>query len=212
MGTIERRLRERKNRIEEIIASAKHIFRLKGFASTSMHDIATNSELSRRTLYLYFKSKDELAVAVAATGLEKLAADVDSVEREGGDAFTRLNFILGLYLELYHKDPSAFLMILGFNESVREIGIKHELTKRCYQAIGRICDAVAKLLTEGSADGSVRKFPAPNLTATTLITLIHGMLHTAVTNGDIIQGATAIESSALLDEAFELVTHYIEPN
>ena len=54
MGIIERKIRDRQKRTKEIIDGAKSIFITKGFNKATMNDIANMSDLSRRTLYLYF--------------------------------------------------------------------------------------------------------------------------------------------------------------
>ena len=64
MGIMERKLREKEQRIQEILNAARILFINKGYSSTTMLDIAQESELSRRTIYLYFKSKEEISYHV----------------------------------------------------------------------------------------------------------------------------------------------------
>ncbi len=52
---------ERKN---QIINAAEQVFTEKGFYQARMDDIAGKTGLSKGTLYLYFKSKDDLIVAI----------------------------------------------------------------------------------------------------------------------------------------------------
>ncbi len=65
MGITERKEREKQRRKEDIINSAEGVFFSKGFESATMDDIAEKVELSKGTLYLYFKSKEDLHLAVA---------------------------------------------------------------------------------------------------------------------------------------------------
>lgn len=48
----------------QIIKAAEDVFTNKGFDDASMNDIAEETGLSKGTLYLYFKSKDDLIVAI----------------------------------------------------------------------------------------------------------------------------------------------------
>jgi AcrR family transcriptional regulator len=48
----------------QILSAAEDVFSRKGFDNARMDDIAEETGLSKGTLYLYFKSKDELIVAI----------------------------------------------------------------------------------------------------------------------------------------------------
>lgn len=58
---------------EKFIEAARQLFAKKGVENTTMNDIATASGKGRRTLYTYFKSKEELYWAVAETELDILS-------------------------------------------------------------------------------------------------------------------------------------------
>jgi len=51
-------------RKSQIINAAEDVFTKKGFADARMDDIAEETGLSKGTLYLYFKSKDALIIAI----------------------------------------------------------------------------------------------------------------------------------------------------
>ena len=67
MGVTARREREKLHRRNSILEAARHLFFEKGYRAT-MDEIAERAELSKGTLYLYFKSKDELYVSVIVEG------------------------------------------------------------------------------------------------------------------------------------------------
>src|SRR5574338_418096 len=48
----------------QIINAAESVFTEKGFDQARMDDIAEETGLSKGTLYLYFKSKDDLIIAI----------------------------------------------------------------------------------------------------------------------------------------------------
>ena len=50
-------------REEQILQAAEEIFIQKGFGNARMEDIANETGLSKGTIYLYFKSKDDLIIA-----------------------------------------------------------------------------------------------------------------------------------------------------
>lgn len=62
-----------------IIDVARQLFAMKGLDNTTMNDIAVASGKGRRTLYTYFKSKDEVYYAVIESELERLTERMDEV-------------------------------------------------------------------------------------------------------------------------------------
>ena len=62
MGIAERKERERQQRREEIIKAAEEIFFSRGTESATMDEVAERAELSKGTLYLYFKSKEDFGL------------------------------------------------------------------------------------------------------------------------------------------------------
>jgi AcrR family transcriptional regulator len=79
MGIAERRERERAMRQRLIQDAATELFMKKGFFSVKMEDIAEKAELSIATIYLYFKSKDELYASLNAISLQYLHDEVKKV-------------------------------------------------------------------------------------------------------------------------------------
>lgn len=57
---------------ETLVDVARQLFARMGVDNTTMNDIAQASHKGRRTLYTYFKSKDDIFAAVIETELDKL--------------------------------------------------------------------------------------------------------------------------------------------
>ncbi len=72
MGIFERKIKEKKLRKAAIINAAEKTFFSYGIKNTTMEEIAEEAELSKGTLYLYFKNKEDLLLEIAVKGLEKL--------------------------------------------------------------------------------------------------------------------------------------------
>lgn len=62
-----------------LVDIARQLFAKKGLENTTMNDIATSSGKGRRTLYTYFKSKEEIYYAVIESELERLSDKLDEV-------------------------------------------------------------------------------------------------------------------------------------
>ena len=80
--------RRKEARPDEILAAALASFAERGFAATRLEDVAARAGISKGTLYLYFKSKEELFEAVVRARLlpnlervEALAATFEGPSR-----------------------------------------------------------------------------------------------------------------------------------
>ncbi len=67
---ISRKQRETNLRKQNIIEAAEKLFLANGYDDTTMNQIATESEFSKGTLYNYFKSKDDLYLAIGTKAYE----------------------------------------------------------------------------------------------------------------------------------------------
>ena len=64
---------------QKLVDVARQLFAKNGFENTTMNDIAISSGKGRRTLYTYFKSKEEVYYAVIESELERLSDKLDVV-------------------------------------------------------------------------------------------------------------------------------------
>lgn len=92
MVKVSRRQRERERHRREILAAALNLFSRKGFADTTMAEIAAHAEFAVGTLYRFFEDKEALYRALiidtvrefaqtAITALETPGTEIDKLER-----------------------------------------------------------------------------------------------------------------------------------
>jgi AcrR family transcriptional regulator len=85
----------------KLVDVARQLFAKKGLEDTTMNDIAQASDRGRRTLYTYFKSKEDIYYAVIETELDRLIYKMHEVSQREMPAdrklleliFTHLNMI-----------------------------------------------------------------------------------------------------------------------
>ena len=113
------------DRRDAIVAIAQKTFIANGYAGTSMSEIAARLGGSKGTLYSYFKSKEELFVAVVGRKCAQIEALMkDAVIKSGGDLKATLTDFGEHFLELVLSDDSIATFRLAIAESDRfpEIG------------------------------------------------------------------------------------------
>ena len=64
---------------QKLVDVARQLFAKNGLENTTMNDIALASDKGRRTLYTYFKSKEDIYYAVIESELERLSDQLDEV-------------------------------------------------------------------------------------------------------------------------------------
>ncbi len=66
----------------KLVDVARRLFAKKGVDDTTMNDIAVASKKGRRTLYTYFKSKEDIYMAVVESELEMLSDAMEQVAKK----------------------------------------------------------------------------------------------------------------------------------
>ena len=66
----------------KLVDVARQLFAKKGVDDTTMNDIAVASKKGRRTLYTYFKSKEDIYMAVVESELEMLSDALEQVAKK----------------------------------------------------------------------------------------------------------------------------------
>ncbi len=106
MGIKERKAREREMRRQQIMVAARRVFTQGSFEKSTMEDIAREAELSPGTIYLYFKSKDELYASLCLRVLRFINVKVDHVVSDASlDYEAKQKALLAAIQEVYDYDP-----------------------------------------------------------------------------------------------------------
>jgi AcrR family transcriptional regulator len=77
--TLGRVARRRKRNLEALIRAGQHVMGEKGIDAATMVEIAERADVGAGTVYSYFKSKDELAIAVLERLMYELAIRIEKV-------------------------------------------------------------------------------------------------------------------------------------
>ncbi len=95
---------------EAIDRVARKLFSQKGFAETSMQDIAEELGLQRGSLYHHIESKDELLLSILETSLNGILTGIDRVLSGPGTPEEKLRLYLLVSLETMANRPEEMLI------------------------------------------------------------------------------------------------------
>jgi AcrR family transcriptional regulator len=110
----------------QIVDGARAVFLAQGFDAASMNDIARAAGVSKGTLYVYFKNKEELFEAIVEQECEAQAEgifDLDADDRDVEAVLTRLGEAYVKFLCRPQK-ASAIRIVIAIAERMPELGRK----------------------------------------------------------------------------------------
>lgn len=158
MGLTERKNREKEKRREDIINIAERLFFLKGYDGVSMDDIARGVELSKATLYLYFKDKESLFFSVVLRGTGIFNALVKEKVAACPNGYEKINAVGRAYIEFVKKYPD-YLKVHNFFQSGRfdleKIGT-NDIAKEVIELRVEIFGILNNAILAGIEEGSIR--------------------------------------------------------
>jgi AcrR family transcriptional regulator len=145
-------------RLREIYLHASRLFVEKGYAATSMSDIARAVRMTKAGLYHFVKGKEDLLFTIMNFGMDELAAEVIGPARAIEDPLERVTFIIRRHLlNIWriadeHGNPVTIVAVEPFGlspDNRRAIQIRQreylDLVKGCLdelKARGDLADSV----------------------------------------------------------------------
>lgn len=108
MAIADRKEREKEKRRRDIITAAEKLFFSRGYENVTMDDIAKEAELARGTLYLYFKNKDDIYIAIAIKGskiLSKMFMECCQGEKTG---IEKVRSLVSAFCKFSKKYPGYY--------------------------------------------------------------------------------------------------------
>ena len=185
MGSIERRQREKKQRREQILNTARELLFKKGIDATSMNQIAKNAELSVGTLYLYFKNKESLLAALQEEGLALLYDKIKKESEKGSTPPEKLEKMALAYMD-FSEEHRKYFDVMNYFLSSPEIVFSARLKVRVDKHVNRILSIVEDVLKEGvlknADDRKIKRL------AVVFCSNLHGMLQFKKLQNTVLRG------------------------
>ena len=161
MGIPERKEREKEHRREEIIDAAQTVFFEKGLQVATMDEIAEAAELSKGTLYLYYKSKEDLYLAVMMRGMDVMYDKFEKVIRSNEPTIKIIAGLGEAYYEFFKENREYFRMLHFFENPQVHKQVSEEMLSACGQCNQKIWTLVVGLIQRGIDEGVIQKDISP---------------------------------------------------
>jgi len=112
MGVVQRREREKAALRQQILGAARELFAKEGYESVSMRRVAEKIEYSPTTIYLYFRDKEELVMAICEDMFQLLTKKLERALAGQSDPVVRIKAGLKAYVEFGLKHPDHYRVSL----------------------------------------------------------------------------------------------------
>jgi len=209
MGIAERKEREKQLRREEIVLAAEKTFFSKGFDLSTMDDIAEEAELSKGTLYLYFKSKEDLHMAVARKAIHLLKSVTLQATEGGANALEKLGRMGRACMVFSRTNPDHMKAIIAQEEmSPQTLNITaDDLQELIYKE--STVETVIQLVEQGVAEKLIRADIPVLLVAHTLWMTVLSVVRFVSMKPALLE-ALELSQDQILESHFELVLNGIK--
>jgi TetR/AcrR family transcriptional regulator len=177
MGISERKEREREQRRSAIVDAAEKVFFLKGVDTATMDEIADVAELSKGTLYLYFKSKTELYLAVCEKGMYLMLDQFRAAYETPASGREKLRNIGLAYFNFAITQPEYFKATSYFELTDMDHDAKDsEIATSCHDLGESLFGYTLAAIRDGMDDGSIHKGHNQNELAVMMWSSMRGVI------------------------------------
>lgn len=161
---------------QEILHSAHACFAKKGFEASTVDDIVAHSGISKGAIYNYFKSKDEIYLALMDGQTNESGTKFTKAISKRETALDKLNYLIDAYLNNDPNDEENKDHALVHFEfrlySTRKPDLKKALTER-YKSF--FVNLLVGIIKEGQSTGEFKKEIVPVMYADIFWAMVNGV-------------------------------------
>ncbi|MFN8428194.1 MAG: TetR/AcrR family transcriptional regulator [Anaerolineales bacterium] len=178
----------------QIINAAEDVFTQKGFNEARMDDIADKTGLSKGTLYLYFKSKDDLIIAILDRMFRREMKQMEGLDQAGlsaADAIWKMT-------EAVTNNILGFVRLVPIVYQFLALAFRNKYVQKALKKyINQYIDMITPIIEQGIKSGEFRKVNAREV-AIAMSAIIEGTLLLWVYDRDLVEPEKHIRSGVKL--------------
>lgn len=139
------------NKKEDVIKSARELFEQYGYKKVSMDEIAKKSNVTKKTIYTYFKDKNDLIKYFLYEEIQKMKNMIDEIEKENLPFNLKIHKIISSLLEYRNKAQ----IVKGFSDEAKNLPVG--IASECFEIINQtIVKEIKELLEKAIDDGNIK--------------------------------------------------------
>ncbi|MEW9124464.1 MAG: TetR/AcrR family transcriptional regulator [Thermotaleaceae bacterium] len=213
MGVITRKEKEREIRRKDIIDAAEKVFFAKGFDNATMDDVAKEAEFSKRTVYVYFRSKEQLYFQIMLRAYKLLNSMVEKAIKKNcpKTGIAKIKLLGEILVAFNNNYTEYFKAIMDYENGDMDFENNDDkLLQECYDEGEKLFNFLKDALDEGIKEGTILESIDVVNTALVLWASIVGVLNTSKKKEKYLIHYHNKKPSELVDEAFKFLLRSIE--
>jgi TetR/AcrR family fatty acid metabolism transcriptional regulator len=155
---------------KKILDAATKVFARVGFSNTRIQDVAQEAGIAHGTVYLYFKSKDDLFISIFQESLGELINYISSEVQKKDSAEDKLRRMISLQLDVIEENPDLTKLIL-----IEFPGTGNFLNDRNIDVLSNYIDVIGDVLKNGIEEGIFSTNVKPDIIATMIYAAMQGI-------------------------------------
>jgi AcrR family transcriptional regulator len=155
---VSRKFVDKSEKAREIAQTALGLFSQKGYAATSVEQIAESARMGKGTVYEYFNSKEAIFVRAISDWIMEILDRLDEMTGQISDPLRRFESFFKMMREIFNfKDPGTVKLFVEINQQTfTETGAFKKHRHIIKDMRSRFCRMIEDILLDGVSKKVVR--------------------------------------------------------
>jgi AcrR family transcriptional regulator len=213
LGAEERKQQDKEIKRKDIIDAAEKIFFANGYENSSMDAVAKKAEFSKRTIYVYFNSKEQIYFEIMIRGYRLLLKMMEEgfKKEKPASALEELRCIFYTLFSFREKHVDYFKAIMEYETKADgdQTGVYGESKEECYRLGEEVLFYLIEALKKGKSDGSLKRDMNCEKTALILWAFTVGVFHAGGRKKEYLENYHHTTVEEFLEESYQLILQLV---
>ena len=204
MSTKDRKLLEKENRRESILSAAENIMSTHGIHGLSIDLIANETQLAKGTIYLYFKSKEEILSILSVKARKLLFIEFQKIQKKDIPHIEQVKELVHTNYAFYKKKPMYYDLM-----SLYEVNNTLTETEEMHESGQEISNLIIDIVTKAQEEGTLNPKINPSHFSFCLWGMTVGVFQLLKVRGTLMNDKMNISEQDLLDTFMQTLEYGI---
>lgn len=194
---------------ENILSAAEKLFLKKGVASTTIDDISKASEYSRRTIYVYYESKEDILYHIILKGLVLLKEDLIEIIQQQKEFIEQYRAICNAMERYQSNSPQSSNSINQMKSGDIDFNSIPPTIIKIFEFGTEINNLLADYIEQGKKQGVVRPDVEPMKTVYIMWGSITSLLSLVQNKGEFLEKEFSTSKDSFLEYGYKQIINSI---
>ena len=194
---------------ESILSAAEKLFLKKGVTATTIDDISKASEYSRRTIYVYYESKEDILYHIILKGLVSLKDDLTAALQQQKDFIEQYRTICNAMEKYQANCPQSADSVNQMKSGDIDLNSIPQVILQIFELGTDINKLLADYIEQGKRQGVVRSDIEPMKTVYIMWGSITSLLSLVQNKGQFLEKEFSASQESFLEYGFRQIINSI---